>query len=133
VDRELLGVLLDLGRQLAGRGQDQGAGRAALLSDQPVQDRKQKCGRLAAAGHGAGEHVAPFHGGGDRIVLDRRRAREAHFLDTAQEIRMKSELRERQENPPGGKNPAGFSLGTEDSPARPTFDAGGPGRPATGG
>ena len=113
--------------------QDERAGRAALLADQPVQDRKQEGGRLAAAGHGAGEHVAPLHGGRDGVVLDRRRAREAHFLDAAQEIRVKSELRERQENPPGGSNPAGFSWGTEDSPARPTFDAGGPGRPATRG
>ena len=131
VDGQLPRVLLDLRGQLAGRGQDQRARRAALLSDQAVQDREQEGGRLAAAGHGAGEHVASLHGRRDRVVLDRRRAREAHFLDAAQEIGVESELRERQGNPPGGKNPAGFSLGTEDSPARPTFDAGSPGGPAT--
>ena len=132
VDRELAWRAPGSGPRARGSGvRIERARRAALLADQPVQDREQERGGLAAAGHGAGEHVAALHGGRDRVVLDRRRAGEAHFLDAAQEIRMESELRERQGESSWRKNPAGFSSGTEDSPARPTFDAGGPGRPAT--
>ena len=58
VHRELVQVLVDLRRQLARRRQHQRARRAARLADQAVQDRQQKRGGLAAAGHGAGEHVA---------------------------------------------------------------------------
>ena len=42
--------------------------------------------RLAAARHGAGEHVAAFHGGRNRVLLDRGGTSEAHLLDAAEEI-----------------------------------------------
>jgi hypothetical protein len=57
-------VGVHLRRQLAGRRQDQHAGGAARLAQQAVQDRQQEGGRLAAAGHGAGEDVLPRQGGG---------------------------------------------------------------------
>ena len=56
--REIVEVVDDLRRQLARRRQHQRARGAARLVDQLVQDRQQKRGRLAAAGHGAGEQVA---------------------------------------------------------------------------
>jgi hypothetical protein len=111
VHRELAGVLLDLGSQLAGRRQDESPRHATLLADQAVKDRQQEGGGLTAARHGAGEHVAPFHGGRDRVVLDGRGPRESHLFDAAQEIRMETELRERQENPPRGKKSGRFFLG----------------------
>ena len=102
VDRQRLRVLLDLRRELARRRQDERARHAALLADQVVEDRQQERGRLAAAGHGAGEDVAALHGGRDGVGLDGRGAREAHFAHAAQKLRVKSELGKRQGNPPMG-------------------------------
>ena len=70
-------VLVDLGRQLPGRREDEDAGRAPRLGDEPVEDRQQERGGLAAAGHGSREHVAPFHHGRDGLLLNGRRLGEA--------------------------------------------------------
>jgi hypothetical protein len=59
---------------------------------QPVQYRQQERHRLAAAGHGAGEHVASRHRGGNGVGLDRRRSREAELLDALQQILMQLEF-----------------------------------------
>ena len=79
---------LDLGRQLAGRGQHQhaaGAGRrAAALRQQAVEDRQcEGCG-LACAGLGDAQHVSPLQRGGDGLRLDRRRFSEAGLFDSTQ-------------------------------------------------
>jgi hypothetical protein len=70
-------VLVDLRRQLARRREHQRARGSARPVHQPVQDREQEGGGLAAAGHRAGEQVAALHGGGDRLFLDGRGTGEA--------------------------------------------------------
>ena len=98
------------------------------------QDRQEERGGLAAAGHRAGEHVAAREGGRDRVLLDRRRAREPQFLHAAKEVGVDSELGERHASrvlsagPPDGRRTAVissglllFGNGTEESPARPAF------------
>jgi len=57
---ESLDVLVDLRRQLAGGGEDQGTGAAATAAGHPLQDRQHEGGSLAASGHGAREHVLKF-------------------------------------------------------------------------
>ena len=76
--RQRLGVLLDLQRQLAGRGHDQrprrtrllGVGR--LLLEEVGEDRDQEGRGLAGAGLGLAHHVAAEQGLGQRLGLDRR-------------------------------------------------------------
>jgi len=89
VHRQVVQIFQDLRRQLARRRQHQGAGRSARLVDQPVQDRQEKRRRLAAAGHGAGQHVAAVPGRRDGVRLNRRRADEAEILETLEKIGMK--------------------------------------------
>ncbi len=81
-------ALLDLERELSGRGEDEAAdrqsGRAAgsgiagggVLGCRPaaveqLEDRQDEGGRLAGAGLGAGEHVAPGEDERDGFGLDR--------------------------------------------------------------
>ena len=71
VHREVVQVLENLRRQLARRRQHERARRAARLVDQPVQDRQQERRGLAAAGHRAGEHVAPRERRRNGVGLDR--------------------------------------------------------------
>jgi hypothetical protein len=76
-------AFLDLGRQFAGRGQDQGADGAwrfvagQLAADgvgrQAVQQRQGEAGRLAGAGLCAGQQVAAVQDGRDGLLLDRGR------------------------------------------------------------
>ena len=106
VDGELLGVFLDLRRQLARRREDEGARDPALLVHELLKNGQEKRRGLAAAGHGAGQHVAALHGRWDRVGLDRRGAGESHLLDAAQELRSKSKLRERQSESSSRQNPA---------------------------
>ena len=84
-------VLEDLRRQLARRRQHQRARRAARPVDQLVQDRQQERGGLAAAGHGAGEHVAPLQRRRDGVGLDGRRPGEAELLEALEQIGMELE------------------------------------------
>ena len=56
------------------------------LAHEPVEDGQHEGRRLAAARHGAGEDVAAFHGGRNRVLLDRGGTSEAHLLDAAEEI-----------------------------------------------
>ena len=92
-----LEVLVDLRRQLARGREDERARRAARLRHEPVEDREDERGGLAAARHRAGEDVAAFHRGRDGVVLDGRRAREAHLLDAAEEVGVEAERGERHE------------------------------------
>ncbi len=94
VHGEFLEVRQDLGGQLARRRQDERPRRAARLVHHPVEDGQQERGGLAAAGHRAGQQVLAGGGGRDRLVLDRRRALKTQFLDAAEEVGMKRELRE---------------------------------------
>ena len=94
VDGEIVEVLEDLRRQLARRREDERARGAARPVDEPVQDRQQEGGGLAAAGHGAGEDVAAGERGRDGLGLDGRRAREAEFLDGLEEARVQLEIAE---------------------------------------
>ena len=67
-------ALLDLERELAGRGEDEGAddaragGRARRV--EALEHRQHEGGRLAGAGLGAGEHVAAGEHERDRLGLD---------------------------------------------------------------
>ncbi len=79
-------VLGDLRRQLAGGSQHQGSRGAGRPAAQPLQDGQQEGRRLAAAGHRAGEHVAPGEGRRDRLDLDRSGLDEAEVLDAAQQL-----------------------------------------------
>ncbi len=65
----------DLHRQLAGRHQDQAADRAPLAARaaDAVQQRQREGGRLAGAGRGLAQHVAPGQQRRDRLALDRGR------------------------------------------------------------
>ena len=64
------------------------------LADQPVEDREDEGGGLAAPRHRAGEEVLAGEGGRDRVVLDRGGAREAQLLDAAEEVGVETEGRE---------------------------------------
>ena len=90
VHGQLAQMLVDLRRQLARRREDQRARRAALLADQPVENRQQERRGLAAAGHGAGEHVLAGDGRRNGVVLNRRRSLETELFDAAQEIGVES-------------------------------------------
>ena len=94
MDREVVEVLEDLRRQLAGRGDDQGARRSARLVDQLVEDRQEKRRGLAAARDGAGQHVAPGHRRRDGVGLDGGRAGEAELFERFEESRMKVQTAE---------------------------------------
>src|SRR6185436_4178848 len=97
VHRELLEVLMDLSGQLASRGQDERAGDAARLVEQPLEDREDERGGLPASRHRAGEQVPAFRGRRDRLLLDRRGPGEAELFDAFQEVGVERESRERHE------------------------------------
>ena len=88
-------MLVDLRGQLAGRRHDQRAGGAAGQGRQALQDRQQERGGLAAAGHGAREHVAAGQAGGNRVALDGGGRLEAQRRDAAEQVGVKSEIRKR--------------------------------------
>ncbi len=80
-------VLEDLRRQLTGSASAPARGvPGAGLLEQPVQDGEQECRGLAAAGLGAGEQIPPVHGGGNRIGLDGRGAREPELVNTLEKV-----------------------------------------------
>ena len=83
VHGELLQFLENLSRQLACWRENECARGAARPTHEPLQDRQQKGGGLAASGHGAREHVASRDSGRNSIDLDRRRPSEAQLLDAA--------------------------------------------------
>lgn len=85
-DIKILGEIVDiarhLGRQLAGRGQDQHAGIGRLhrrrVVYQALQDGQRKGGCLAGTGLGTGQHIAATANGRDGLALHR-----GHLLITA--------------------------------------------------
>src|SRR6266851_6737627 len=105
VDGEVLQVLEDLRRELAGRRDDQGARRPAWLRNQLIEDWQQEGDGLAAPGHGAGEDVLALEGGRNRVRLNRGRPGKPEVLQTAQQIGMKlDELTKRHRNLVGGQS-----------------------------
>ena len=92
VHGEVVEVFDDLRRQLARRRQDERARRAARLVDQPMEDRQQERGGLAAAGHRAGEQVLAGHRERNRVSLNRRRSCETEIFEPLEQAGMKSEF-----------------------------------------
>ena len=64
---------------------------AGVYIFEAVENGQHEGRRLPAARHGAGEDVAAFHRGRDRVLLDRGGAGEAHLLDASEEIGVKPE------------------------------------------
>ena len=69
---QLSGFLVDLHDQFAGRRQDQGSRPRFVVVAPAIEKRQQERGRLAGAGLGLPDHVAPGEGIGDKGSLDRR-------------------------------------------------------------
>src|SRR5437667_1933946 len=86
---------LDLGRELPGRGEDEGARPAGCLFEKPLEDRKEKGGRLARTGLGCPDHVPSGEDWRDRLTLNRRRSLVAEAVDGPHEERVEAELRKR--------------------------------------
>src|SRR5207244_7048896 len=63
---KLASVVLDLRGELARRGDDERAGGAARLGQQPVEDRQEERGRLAAPRRSRREEISPLESGGGR-------------------------------------------------------------------
>ena len=80
-------------------GEDERARRAAPLAEQALHDRQQKRRRLAAAGHGAGEHVVAVEGRRHRVFLDGGGTGEAKLADRAQDGGIEVETGERHVRP----------------------------------
>jgi hypothetical protein len=93
-------IVVDLDRELAGRGDDDGADRggAAIgrgrVCQQPLENRDQEGRGLACAGLGLAGHVAARQRDGQCFTLDRGTALEAGILDALQDGRREGEVRE---------------------------------------
>ena len=83
--RERSHILLDLTRQLAGRGQDQAPGDAPRAVQESLEQRQDECGRLAGAGLGQAQNVASFETERNRLGLDRTRGFEASLAKRRRE------------------------------------------------
>ena len=89
-------ALLDLERELTGRGEDQGADRPRTAGRprgmQALQHRQHERGRLAGARLGAGEHVATGEDERDRLGLDGGGFRVALLGDGTEELGRQPEM-----------------------------------------
>src|SRR5205807_405622 len=83
---------LDLGRELAGRREDEGAGSPRRLLQQSLQDRQEERGRLPGPGLRGADDVATGEDRGDRLFLNRRRSLVAEGVDRPEEDRFEAEL-----------------------------------------
>ena len=88
---DLLELLDDLRRELTRRRHDQGARRAARPLEQLVKNGQEERGGLAASRHRAGEHVATFYRGGNRVDLNRSGSGEAELFDAAEQVAVQLE------------------------------------------
>src|SRR2546428_8308941 len=59
------------GGELAGGGEDEGAGPARRLLHEALEDREEEGGGLAGTGLGGADDVAPREDRGDRLPLNR--------------------------------------------------------------
>src|SRR6185436_2669050 len=104
VAAELLAVLVDLRRELAGGCEHEDARRPARPVEEALEHRQQERGSLAAAGHRAREDIAAREDRRDRVPLDRGRRLESEGGDAAAEVRVKLERVERHgEGIPSGR------------------------------
>ena len=88
-------ALLDLERELAGRGQDQrpdGTRAAGPRGVEQLEHGQHEGGRLAGAGLGAGEHVATGEHERDRLGLDGGGFRVALLGDGTEELGRQPEV-----------------------------------------
>jgi len=83
----------NLGGELAGRGEDESAGAAGRLAEEPVEDREDKGGRLAGTGLGGADHVPPAKDRGDRLALNWSRSLISEAFDRANEDGFEPEAR----------------------------------------
>ena len=83
---------LDLGRELAGRREDEGAGSPRRLLQQSLQDRQEERGRLPGPGLRGADDVATGEDRGDRLFLDRGGSLVAEGVDRPEEDRFEAEL-----------------------------------------
>ena len=119
-----LRILVDLHRELAGRGEHDGAWmpvaglRRARLAKQHVHDPDQKCGGLAGAGLGLPFDVAAREHRGQRLRLNGGAVLEAGVLDPAQDRGIEIEARESHV----GEQPFGHRLVTAEPPRSPVPD-----------
>ena len=91
-----LHTLADLGGQLAGRRQHQGAdlvrlGRLGATIEQ-LQQRQGKAGGLAGAGLCAGQYILALQNGRDRLLLDRGGFCITLFCDSTQNVGLEAEF-----------------------------------------
>jgi len=59
---------------------------AARLVEKPVQNRKKKCGRLAASGAGTCKDITAVQCRWDGVVLDWGRSCKSKFFDATQKV-----------------------------------------------
>src|SRR5205814_5895760 len=105
VHGELGEVRIDLRGELAGGREDQGAGHAAALRQEPLHDGQEKRRGFPAARHRAGEDVAARERGGDGVSLDGGRAGEAELAGRTEEGGVEAEAGEGHERAGGGQSP----------------------------
>ena len=86
VHPESVQVLVDLRREFSRGGEDQRTGEALRLAAEAMNDGEAERGALAAAGHGAGEQVAPLDTGRKGLLLNGSRVLETELLDAAQKF-----------------------------------------------
>jgi len=86
---------LDLGRELAGRREDEGPSVARSLLQESMEDGQKERGRLPGAGLRGPDHVAAGQDGGNRLLLDRRRRLVSEAVDRSEEDRVQTEMIER--------------------------------------
>ena len=86
VNGESVELLDYLRGELTRRRENQSARLAARFAEKPVEDREQKCGRLATAGGSACEDVAPIECRRNGVTLDWGRSCKSELLDTTKKI-----------------------------------------------
>ena len=85
---------MDLLRQLARGGDDQGADLAARSADQALQDRQDEGRGLAGAGLGQAHDVVSLEGRRDGLLLDGRGLEITDGLDPGRDIGVKIKMAE---------------------------------------
>src|SRR5438132_11117487 len=85
----------DLGRELAGRREDEGASVARRLFQESMQDWQEESRGLARTGLRGPDHVASRQDGGNRLLLDRCRSLVSEAVDGSEEDRVETEKIER--------------------------------------
>src|SRR2546421_10052421 len=85
----------DLGREVAGRREDEGPGVARRLFQESMQDWQEESRGLARTGLRGPDHVASRQDGGNRLLLDRCRSLVSEAVDGSEEDRVETQKIER--------------------------------------